>query len=268
MNLLRVLLLAALATGGCARALREPPPLSDLGGLGTGRSTESVDVLLGRAESRYAARDLPGVRDAADLWILAARADASRIEGFVGAVRARVWLADHEGAPEARQEAARVAVQAAQWCGRVAPGNPVCDFWRGAALGVQARERHSTALDALPKIEEAFQSAASAAPEQEEGGPDRALALLYARAPGWPTGPGDPDLSLAHAKRAVEIRPGFPPNHLALAEALAATGDREASRRTYELALKMAREFAGRGDRDAPEWIEEAEEALKGSREP
>jgi hypothetical protein len=100
----------------------------------------------------------------------------------------------------------------------------------------------------------------------EEAGPDRALALLYARAPGWPTGPGDPDLSLEHARKAVAIRPEFPPNQLALAEALAATDDREASRRTYELALKMAREFAGRGDKDAPEWIEEGETALKGRR--
>ena len=120
----------------------------------------------------------------------------------------------------------------------------------------------TTALDALPKIVQAFQRAADADASLEEAGPDRALAILYARAPGWPTGPGDPDLSLAHAKKAVDLRPDFPPNQLALAEALRATEDREGSLKVYEKALEMARDFAMKGDRDAPEWVSEAEEAL------
>ena len=39
-----------------------------------------------------------------------------------------------------------------------------------------------------------FHSAAEGDPTIEDGGPDRALALTYLRAPGWPTGPGAPDL--------------------------------------------------------------------------
>jgi tetratricopeptide (TPR) repeat protein len=265
-KLLGALLLAAVAATGCARALREPPPLTDLGGGARSAPASSVETLLSSAESLFASRLLNSVREASQVWLQAARADSRRIEGLVGAARANVWLADHEEGLDARREVAQVAVQAAQWCGRIAKDDPRCDFWLGAALGVQARERHSTALDALPKIEEAFKRAAAAAPEMEEAGPDRALALLYARAPGWPTGPGDPDLSLEHARKAVAIRPEFPPNELALAEALAATDDGEGSRRTYELALKMARELAGRGDKDAPEWIEEGATALKGQR--
>jgi len=204
------------------------------------------------------------VREAAQFFLAAARADATRVEALVGAVRAHVWLVDHETESIARRKAATSAVYAAQWCDRIEPKNPACAYWLGAALGVQARERRSTGLDALPLIEQAFKKAAVEAPSLEEGGPDRALALLYLRAPGWPTGPGNPDLGLEHARKAVELRPDYPPNQLALAEALKATGDEEGGRTTYQRALELARGRAAGGDPEATEWINEAEEALKG----
>src|SRR5262249_38588973 len=83
-------------------------------------------------------------------------------------------------------------------------------------------------LSALPEIEAAFKRAASRAPDLEGAGADRALALLYLRAPGWPAGPGDPDLGLEHAKKAVAARADLPPHQLALAEAPAATGSHPA----------------------------------------
>ncbi len=255
----------SLALARCASALHEPPPLPALGGGGTPASPGAVDPLLSRADLLYASRTLEGVGQAADLWLQAARADSSRIEGLVGAARAEVWLADHDPTPEARQAAATLAVQAAQWCLRTAPGSAECHYWLGAGLGVQARERRSTALDALPRIEQEFIRAAEIDPGLDEGGPDRALALLYLRAPGWPTGPGDPDRGLEHARKAVERKPDYPPNLLALAEALSATGNAGGSRESYSQALELARSRGTRGDPDADEWIREAEKALAGT---
>src|SRR5262249_26468207 len=148
-------------------------------------SDASVDDLLSRGDVLYAQRTLSSVHGASEAWLQAARADVSRVEGLIGATRAGVWLADHEATGKGREQAATLAVQSAQWCGRRAPDSAACDFWLGAALGVQARERRTTALDALAKIEAAFKRAAGRSPEMEEAGPDRALALLYARAPGW-----------------------------------------------------------------------------------
>jgi tetratricopeptide (TPR) repeat protein len=221
-----------------------------------------VDGLLTKAEILYATRSLESARQAADLWLDAARADPDRTEGWVGAARASVWLANHETDPERRLQVSEAAVQASQWCAQVEPESPVCTYWLGAALGVQARERRSTALDALPRIVEAFQRAAAMDPALEEAGPDRALALLYARAPGWPTGPGDPDLAVEHARKAADLRPGHPPNQLALGEALAGTGDMDESRAAYRRALEAARKRAAGGDPDGPEWVREAEGAL------
>lgn len=257
------LLVAGLCLApGCARALREPPPLSGLGGGGTARAPEEVDSLLAEADLLYAARTPDSVREALEAWLAAARSDGRRVEGLIGAARAGVWLSMHDESRDDRHRDAGLAVEAAQWCGRLEPANPACSFWLGAALGAQADVRRSTALDALPRIVEAFQRAAAADPGLEDAGPDRALALVYARAPGWPAGPGDPDLALEHARKAEGLRPEFPPNSLALGEALVAAGSPAEARREYERALALARDWADREEPDAAEWIKEAEEAL------
>ena len=182
---------------------------------------------------------------------------------MIGAVRAQVWLAGREEDPAARESAATGAVNAAQWCGRIEPDSAACDYWLAVALGVQARERRSTALDALPRIVELLERAAAAEPEIDGAGPHRVLALVLLRAPGWPSGPGDPDRGLEEARRAVGLRPGFPPNQLCLGEALDKTGGEAAGREAYREAARLAREMLAAGERDAPEWLEQAERALE-----
>ena len=222
----------------------------------------AVDGVLGRAQLLYAVRTREKVRQARDLWLQAARADDQRIEGLIGTARASAWLAEHEEEGKMRLRAAELAVQAGQLCDRARPGDPACAYWLGAGLGLQARERKSTALDALPHIEELFSRAAEGDPSLEEGGPDRALALLYVRAPGWPTGPGDPDLALEHARKAVALSPDYPPNLLVLGESLAAVEEEEESRIVYGSALERAKSGQFMNEPDADEWIREAQAAL------
>jgi tetratricopeptide (TPR) repeat protein len=250
-----------LSCAACARSLGQPPPLIDPAGADAPHP-ELVNSFLQQADVLYDARTPQQARQAADLYLQAARADARRVEGLVGNIRAMAWLIDHEDDAEARRRDAVSAVQSAQWCARAAPGSAVCAYWLGAALGLQARERHATALDALPRIEEAFKQAAAAEPTLEQGGPDRALALLYLRAPGWPTGPGDADLGLEHARKAVALNPEYPPNQLALGEALFSTGDTDAGRTAYTRAIDLAHAMSAKAGTDAEEWIHEAQAAL------
>jgi tetratricopeptide (TPR) repeat protein len=258
---IRILLLAPFALpAGCAQALKEPPPLLELAGGAPAAAPEEVDGLLAEGEKLFFSRNPGDVARAAHTFWRAAAADPARVEGLIGAARTELWISQHADGGQERERAAANGVHAAQWCRRIAPSDPACDYWLGAALGLQARERAATGLSALPEIEAAFKRAAAAAPELEEGGPDRALALFYLQAPGWPTGPGDPELGLEHARRAVAIRPDFPPNLSALGEALAANGQAAESEKTYRLALERARAMPGHPD--APEWIEEIEEKL------
>lgn len=261
--LLRAGRLAGLATllTACAPALRTAPPLADLAG-GTVPGRAEAPALVEQARMLYAVRQPPAVGDAASTALRAAAADPGNDAAIVLAVRALVWLADHETATAAREQAATRAVQAAQWCGAGRPPSPPCEFWLGAALGVQARERPTTGVAALPAIEAAFLAAAAGDPSYDKGAPDQALALLYLRAPGWPAGPGNPERGLEHARRAVAIGPDHPPNLLALGEALAATKDSAGSRARFEAALERARSAAADGDPDAGEWIRDAEVAI------
>lgn len=251
----------ALLTG-CAHALKEPPALTEVLGGARGHGPEDVDGLLAKGDALFAERTLPAARSALEDFTAAAAADPDRREGLVRSIATWVWLTDHEHESAARGDAAARAVQAAQWCGRRWPEDAACDYWLGAALGVQARERPSTGLSALPEIESAFKKAAARAPLMEGAGPDRALALLYLRAPGWPSGPGDPDLGLQHARHAAELAPDRPDNQLALGEALAAKGDADGSRSAYRRALTLAQGIQGAGEAEAREWIDIARKAL------
>ena len=268
-----LLLVSWTVPAGCVSALKEPRPIPEIAGGAPQPEASSTPIdaeaLFAQAGTLFAGRgpDPAGVekvRQAAQAYLRAAAADGGRVESLVAAARAEVWLTDHERDSGRRGEAARAAVEAAQWCGRTAPADPACDYWLGAALGVQARERPATGLSALPRIEAAFRRARDARPDLEEGGPDRALALLYLRAPGWPSGPGDPDLGLRHARQALALSTDYPPNLLALGEGFASRGDVAAARDTFDRALSLARDRAAAGDRDAPEWVEEALESLGG----
>ena len=260
-----------IVPAGCVSALKEPRPIPEIAGGAPQPADGSNDAasLAAQADALFSERapDAAGVekvRLAARTWLRAASADGARVDSLVAAARAEVWLTDHEADAARREEAARAAVEAAQWCGRTAPSEPACDYWLGAALGVQARERPATGMSALPQIEKAFLRARDARPDLDDAGPDRALALLYLRAPGWPTGPGDPDLGLRHARQALALKPDYPPNLLALGEALVKTGDGAAGRDAFHRAMALARERAAAGDRDAPEWVEEARKSLGG----
>jgi hypothetical protein len=263
-------LAAVTSLPGCAAALKQAPPLADLAGGGPPPDASSIAGLLHRADGEFSTRTLDSVRRAAALYLRVASAEtgaaapAGRPEGVMGAVESQVWLSEHETEPAARESAATVAVQVAQWCPTIAPDLPDCDFWLGAALGVQARERPATGLSALSKIEAAFKRAADGNPEMEEAGPDRALALLYLRAPRWPRGPGDPEQGLEHARKAVALRPDYPPNRLALAEALAAAGDAAGSLEAGREALRLAEARAAAGDPDANEWVSQARKSIDG----
>jgi hypothetical protein len=255
---------AALATGGCAPSLREPPPVGSLGGArdrpaeGT-HGVAFVAELLTQAEESFGRRpDVGQVETARELFLAAARADETGAAGLIGAARASAWLIEHEKDGARRAALATEAVQVCQWCQRRAPKSVECSYRLALALGQQARERPTTASDALPRIVALLEQVIAAEPRLDDAGAHRVLALTLLRAPGWPAGPGDPDAGLVHARRADELVPKQPANLLVLGEALAKTGDAVAARRVYERAEALARPRAAAGDPDAAEWVASA----------
>jgi tetratricopeptide (TPR) repeat protein len=259
------LLTTALIVSGCAPALREPPPVTALGGArvppaeATPRCA-SVEDLLSQAETRFGRRpDASQVAAARELFLAAARADESGVSGLIGAARASAWLIEHEQDGARRAALATEVVQACQWCLRRAPTRVECTYRLALALGQQARERPSTAADALPRIVALLEQVIAADPLLDRAGGHRVLALTLLRAPGWPAGPGDPDAGLEHARQADALVPEHPANLLVLGEALAKTGDTVEASRVYERAEALAR--AAVGNPDAGGWAESASAA-------
>ena len=259
-------LAVATSVAACASALREPPPVAQMAGSSAAprASPADVDRLLAEGQACFAKRPDPAeVRSAQRSYLAAAQADDTRVGGLLGVARVSSWMIEHEPDAVERDRLVAVAIEASQWCERRAPDSAACAYALAQALGQQARERPSTSHDGLEKMVKALRRAATAEPGLDEGGPERVLALVYLRAPGWPLGPGDPDAGLAAAQEAVALAPDHPPNQLALAEALARSGRREEARAAHERALALARQRSAAGDPDAPEWVAEAERGLR-----
>jgi hypothetical protein len=189
----------------------------------------------------------------------AAEDDAGRAAEAVHALARRL---EHEPSSSLRSDLARQAVEAGQRCERAAPGTPACDYVLAIALGLQAREHPSTARDGLAQMAERLRRAAAAAPALEHAGPDRVLALLLLRAPGWPLGPGDPEEGLLAARRAATLAPDHAPNQLALAEALLANDQPGPGREAARRALLLAEAASRAGDADADDWARQAQALL------
>lgn len=256
-----IVLLAAAAVS-CAPALREPPSVDALAKRPPSATSDPA-TLLRDADAAWSRRpDATAVRDAESLYLRAAQADEHDVLGLIGAVRAKAWLADHDGEPKGRAALALSAVQTAQWCTRRQPEAAACDYWLAIAVGLQARANRNTADDGLKTMVAALQRAIDRDASYDDAGPERVMAILLTRAPSWPLGPGDVELALEHAQKAVALKPDYPPNPMALGEALAAAKQKKEAREAYARAKALAAARATAGDPDAAGWTAEIDAAL------
>ncbi len=261
----RLLIPVLLLCVGCASALKEPPKLSDIGSepTRTSQATHDVTELLTAAEAAMAgAPDPVAIERARALYLEAASVPDSPAECFFGAARATAWLIEHEQDSQRREELATEGVQISQLCKQSHPDKPECKYRLALAVGQQARERPSTAVDGLDVMVPLLEDLIERAPELDHGGPHRVLALVLLRAPGWPSGPGDPELGLEHALIATTIATAYPPNQLVLGEALAEDGQSDEARLAIDRGLELARVAQEEGDTDAADWLRDGKKAL------
>jgi hypothetical protein len=141
------------------------------------------------------------------------------------------------------------------------PQTAACLYDHAVALGLEVRAHPTRAGELLSSMLEFLTRAESADATYEEAGPARVRALVLIRAPAWPLGPGDAEAGLVAARRAVMLRPRYPPNLLALAEALAKTGDDRGAKENYARAHDAALALPAAADRD--EWLREADQGLQ-----
>jgi hypothetical protein len=185
---------------------------------------------------------------------------ASTVEELAAAIGADAKRSDREPDAKIRAELAAEANNDAAACLGREPQAAACLYGHAIALGLEARAHPTRAGELLNAMLGSLADAEAVDPSYDEAGPERVRALVLIRAPGWPLGPGDAETGLVAARRAATLRPQYPPNLLALAEALAKTGDSNGARENYEHARALAQALPAGTDRDG--WLREADEAL------
>lgn len=183
------------------------------------------------------------------------------VEALAAAIDADARRSDQETDSQIRVELATEADRDAAACMAREPQNVACLYGSAIALGLEARAHPTRAGELLRTMLERLGGAEAADAGYDHAGPPRVRALVLIRAPGWPLGPGDPEAGLAAARRAAALRPEYPPNQLALAEALAKTGDPNGARKSYQQARDLAQALPAASDRDG--WLREADQALR-----
>jgi hypothetical protein len=186
---------------------------------------------------------------------------ANTVEELGATIAADARRSDGEPDANVRAELAAQASGAAADCLAREPQAATCLYGHAIALGLQARAHPKRASELLNAMLASLGDAEAADPTYDEAGPARVRALVLIRAPVWPLGPGDAEAGLVAARRAVALRPQYPPNLLALAEALAKAGDSNGARQNYERARALAQALPPSSDRD--EWLRQAEEGVR-----
>jgi hypothetical protein len=187
--------------------------------------------------------------------------NANTVEELGAAIAADAKHSEGEPDANVRAQLAADASGAAAGCLAREPQAAACLYGRAIALGLEARAHPTRADELLNAMLASLADAEAADPGYDEAGPARVRALVLVRAPVWPLGPGDVEAGLLAARRAVALRPQYPPNLLALAEALAKTGDSNDARENYEHARALAQALPASTDRD--DWLRQADEALR-----
>lgn len=180
---------------------------------------------------------------------------------LAAAIEADSRRSDHEADSNLRADLAADAERDAQACLAREPDAAACLYGHAIALGLEARAHPTRAGELLNGMLGALTRAESADPGYDEAGPARVRALVLIRAPGWPLGPGDIEAGLVAARRAVALKPTYPPNFIALAEALTKNGDAGAARESYARAREAALSMPAAADRD--EWLRQAEQGSR-----
>lgn len=190
----------------------------------------------------------------------ASSASSASPAALAAAIAADAERSDRSDDAGARAALAADAEQDARACLAQEPQSAACQYGDAVALGLNARAHPTRSGQLLGEMLESLTRAESADPDYDEAGPARVRALVLLRAPGWPLGPGDPDAALAAARRAVARKPNYPPNQLALAEALAKTGDAAGAHESYARAREEA--LAAPEGAEREQWLREAQKGL------
>lgn len=142
--------------------------------------------------------------------------------------------AELAGAPAEREALGLEGIRACRRGIELAPTNAPSHYYLALNLGQVARIRRLSALKLVREMETELLATTRLDEHLDHAGADRALALLYRDAPGWPVSVGNHQLARRHFQRSIAIEPDYPGNRMAWAEFLVEEGEWSAVRRQVQ----------------------------------
>jgi tetratricopeptide (TPR) repeat protein len=175
-------------------------------------------------------------------------------------------LADRTTGDLDRQE--KLAAEGVRW-GEIALADSskpdgVIHYYLAVNLGLAIRNHAALAVKNLKRLAAEFERAKDLAPQEDLGGPLRALGMLYLMAPQWPQGIGDGDKALELLGEAVQRYPQHPLNHIFYARALWDLEEDDAIEKV-KAHLEKGHELIERGEWGSARerWLKELEEVAE-----
>ncbi len=133
-------------------------------------------------------------------------------------------------------------------------------YYLAVLRGRHAEQGGLSAFVEAREVENLGRKAVKIDPTYEEGAPLRLMAMLYAKAPPWPTSVGDVDLSLEYAERALALS-DYPLNHFIMAEVLIQAEEFADAREELKKVLSAPNE--GKWAKESAQWQTRAKRLLK-----
>lgn len=161
------------------------------------------------------------------------------------------------GNKKERKRWAESGIAYAQRCIEVAPNTPACYYWRAVNTGLY----HSVKVVGYQRgikqmISDCNAVIAMGRETYDQAGPWRIQGQIFTKLPETGGRPDsltrDLDKALTYLRRAVELAPDYPENHIALAEALYKEGEPDAARAELVIAEQKAPQW--RDDAGYSEW--------------
>ena len=161
------------------------------------------------------------------------------------------------GNKKERKRWAESGIAYAERCIEVAPNTPDCYYWRAINTGLY----HSVKVVGYQRgikqmISDCNAVIAMGRESYDHAGPWRIQGQIFTKLPETGGRPDsltrDLDKALTYLRRAVELAPDYPENHIALAEALYKEGEPDAALVELEIAKQKAPQWSG--DAGYPEW--------------
>jgi tetratricopeptide (TPR) repeat protein len=176
-------------------------------------------------------------------------ADRSDLEAAWNLGRTAFDLAEFARSKSERERIATRGITACREAVAIDPQSAPAHYYMAMNLGQLAKVRLLKGLAIVAEMERVFLTARKLDPLFDYAGADRALGLLYHRAPGWPISLGNRSKADRHLTEAIRLRPDYPGNRIALAEFLLDTRQtslfRQEWERIQELIPRVRAKFSG-----------------------